>query len=131
MDPQYYSCQVSSLGSHFCSINWAVDLKINCIGEKVNYGQFTVKLLNFFIQINILNSYVSFDQVWTIILQEIWSNLQKGKIVKIRVLTEKGQFLLFDLANDQFVWSIISRVKFYHLDLMTWFKTLQSHWIDR
>ena len=35
--------------------------------------------------INILYSYVSFDQVCTIIPQEIWSNHQKGKMVKIRV----------------------------------------------
>ena len=26
---------------------------------------------------------------------------------------------------------MISRVKLHHLDLMTWFKTLQIHWIDR
>ena len=25
---------------------------------------------------------------------------------------------------------MISRVQFYHFDLMTWFKTLQVHWID-
>ena len=60
----------------------------------------------FFIHVNILNPYVSFDQVWTIIPQEIWSNLQKGKMVKIRVLTRKGQFLIFDLANSKLVWSI-------------------------
>ena len=35
---------------------------------------------------NTLDSYVSFDQVWIIIPQEIWSNLQKGKMVKIMQL---------------------------------------------
>ena len=50
---------------------------------------------------NILDSYVPFDPVWITTLQEIWSNHQKGKMVKIRVLTEKGQFLIFNLANDQ------------------------------
>ena len=38
-------------------------------------------------------------QVWTIIPQEIWSNHQKGKMVKIKVLTGKGKFLVIDLAN--------------------------------
>ena len=47
MDPRDYSCQVSSFGSHFWSINWTVDLKINYIAGKVNHSQFTVKLHNF------------------------------------------------------------------------------------
>ena len=76
------------------------------------------------IHINILNSYVSFYQVWTIIPQEIWSNHQKGKMVKIRVLTEKGQFMIFDLENGYLVWDMISRVQLHHFDLMAWLKTL-------
>ena len=34
---------IPSLESHFCSVNWTTGLKISCIGEKVNHGQFTVK----------------------------------------------------------------------------------------
>ena len=51
-------------------------------------------------------------------------------MVKIGVLTEKGQFLIFDLTNDQLIWSMIPRVQLHHFDLITWFKTLQVHWID-
>ena len=80
---------------------------------------------------NILDSYVPFDQVWITTPQEIWSNHQKGKMVKIRVLTEKGQFLIFNLANDQLGSNMISRVQWHHLDLITWFKRSQVHWIDR
>ena len=32
---QDHSCRVSSLGSHFWSVNWIIDLKISCIGEKI------------------------------------------------------------------------------------------------
>ena len=83
------------------------------------------------IHINILDSYVSFDQVWTLIPQEILSNHQKGKMVKIRVLTKKGQFIIFDLTNDHLVWSMISRVHLCHLDLMTWSKTFHFYWIGK
>ena len=83
------------------------------------------------IHINILNSYVSFDQVWITTPQEIWSNHQKGKMVKIRVLTKEGQFLIFNLANDQLSSSMISRIQWHHLDPITWFKTSQFHWIDK
>ena len=51
------------------------------------------------IHINIINSYLSFDQVWITIPQEIWPDHQKGKMVKIRVLTNKRQFLIFDLEK--------------------------------
>ena len=83
------------------------------------------------VHINNMNSHMSFDQVWIIIPQEIWSNHQKGKMVKIRVLTEKGQFLIFNLANDQLGSSMISRTQWHHLDLFTRFKRSQMHWIDR
>ena len=43
--------------------------------------------------INIMNSYEPFDQVWTTIPQEIWSDHQKGKMVIFRVLTIQRQFL--------------------------------------
>ena len=45
------------------------------------------------IHINILDSYVSFHQVWIKIPQEIWSDHQKGKMVIFRVLTAQRQFL--------------------------------------
>ena len=84
----------------------------------------------FLIHINIINSYVSFYQVWTIIPQEIWPDHQKGKMVKIRVLTGYGQFLIFDLANDQLVWSIISRVQLHHFDIKARLKTLlKINWL--
>ena len=79
----------------------------------------------------ILDSYVPFYQVWITTPQEIWSNHQKGKMVKIRVLTEEGQFLIFNLTNDQLSSSMISRIPWHHLDLITWLKTSQIHWIDR
>ena len=66
---------------------------------------------------------MSFDQVWTTIPQEIWSDHQKGKMVKIRVLTEKVQFLSFDLTHDLLVWDMISRIQMHNLDLMEWLKT--------
>ena len=80
---------------------------------------------------NILNSHVSFGQVWITIPQEIWSNHKKGKMVKIRVLTEEGQFLIFNLANDQLSSNMISRFQWHHLDLITCLKTSQLDWIDR
>ena len=43
--------------------------------------------------INIMNSYEPFDQVWTTIPQEIWSDHQKGKMVIFRFLTVQRQFL--------------------------------------
>ena len=43
LDSQVYPYQVLSLDSKFCPVNWTVDLEINCIGEKVNCGQLTVK----------------------------------------------------------------------------------------
>ena len=85
----------------------------------------------FLIHINILDSYVSFYQVWITIPQEMWSNHQKGKMVKIRVLIEERQFLIFNLENDQLISSMISRIQWHHLDLITWLKTSQIHWIDR
>ena len=103
LDSRVYPYQVSSLDSNLCPINWTVDLEISCIGEKVNCGQFTVKSHNFLIHINIINSYEPFNQVWTTTPQKIWSNLQKGKMVKIRVFIGKGQFLIFGLANGQLV----------------------------
>ena len=83
------------------------------------------------IHINILDSYLPFDQVLIITPQEIWSNHQKGKMVKIRILIEKGQFLIFKLANDQLGSNMISRTQWHHLDLITWFKRSQVHLIDR
>ena len=84
-----------------------------------------------FIHINIINSYVSFDKYCTKIPQEIWSNHQKGKMVKIRVLTEEGQFLIFNLENGQLVLSMISRVQLHHFNLMAWPKTLlKINWTD-
>ena len=50
-----------------------------------------------------MKSYMSIDQVWITIPQEIWSDHQKGKMVKIRVLTEKAQFLTFDQEIDLLV----------------------------
>ena len=47
----------------------------------------------FLTHINIINSYMSFDQVWITIPQEIWSDHQKGKMVIFRVLTAQRQFL--------------------------------------
>ena len=41
--------------------------------------------------INIMNSYEPFDQVWTTIPQEIWSDHQKGKMVIFRVLTAQDR----------------------------------------
>ena len=64
LDPQNFSCQVSSLGSHFCSVNWSVDLKINCIGEKVNYGQFIVKLHNFLSMSTLWTHICHFIKFW-------------------------------------------------------------------
>ena len=43
LDSQVYPYQVSSLDSNLCPVNWTVDLKISCIGEKVNCGQLIVK----------------------------------------------------------------------------------------
>ena len=52
-------------------------------------------------------------------------------MVKIRVLNEKGQLLIFDLENDQLAWSMISRVKLHHFDIMAWPKTLlKINWMD-
>ena len=77
-----------------------------------------------------MNSYMSFNQVWITIPQEIWSDHQKGKMVKIRVLTKKVQFLIFDLTNDLLVWDMISRIKMIHFYLMTWLKTLlKINWL--
>ena len=50
----------------------------------------------FLFHINILNSYEPFSQVWITTSQEIWSDHQKGKMVKIRVLTEKAWFWTFN-----------------------------------
>ena len=80
---------------------------------------------------NILGSYVPFDQVWTTTPQEIWSNHQKGKMVKIRVLTEKGKFMIFNLANDQLGSSMISRTQWHCFDMFNKFKRSQMHKIDR
>ena len=77
------------------------------------------------IHINILNLYLSFGQVWTTTPQEIWSDHQKGKMVKLRVLTEKGQFLIFNLTNDQLGSSMVSRTQWNHLDLITSSKDLK------
>ena len=99
--------------------------------EKVNHGQFTVKLHNF--------RYIS--TLWTHICQLIKFGpqflkkfdqiIKRAKWSKLGFWLRKGNFWFFDPTNDQLVWSLISMVKFYHLDLMTWFKTLQIHWIDR
>ena len=85
----------------------------------------------FCIHINIMNSYMSFYQVWTTIPQKIWSDHEKGKMVKIRVLTLEGQFLIFYLANGKLVSSMDSRTQWHHLYLFTRFKRSQLHWIDR
>ena len=93
------------------------------MGKKVNYGQFTVKLNNSW-------SPSTFFQVWTIIPQKIWSDNQKGKMVKIRVLTKKGQFLIFDLENGWLIGDMISRIQLHNFDLMTWLKTfLKINWL--
>ena len=81
LDSQVYPYQVSSLDYKLCPVNWTVDLEISCIGEKVNCGQLTVKPHVFLTHINIMNSCGPFDQVWFTILQEIWSDHQKGKMV--------------------------------------------------
>ena len=52
-------------------------------------------------------------------------------MVKITVLIDKIQFFIFDLENDLLVQVMISRVQFNNFNLMTWFKTLQVHWIDK
>ena len=57
----------------------------------------------FFTNINILKYYASFYQLLITISQEKHLIYQKGKMVKIKVLTEKGQFLIFDLANGHLV----------------------------
>ena len=83
------------------------------------------------IRINIINSYISFDQVWTIIPQEIWSNHQQGKMVKIKNFDwERG---ISDFWPSK--WSIglkhdlkSSIASFY---LMEWLKILlKINWID-
>ena len=75
------------------------------------------------IHINILDLYVPFDQVLITTPQEIWSNHQKGKMVKIRVLTEKRQFLIFDLTHDLMFWGMISRIKAHYFNLISWLKS--------
>ena len=128
--PQDYSCQVSSLGSHFWSVNWAVDLKICCVGGKVNYGQFIVKLHNF----------LSTSTFWTHMFHLIKFGPQfvkkfdqiskRGKMVKIRVLTMFDWSMIFDLIHDIMAWSTISWIKIQHVDLISWLKTfLKVSWL--
>ena len=69
-----------------------------------------------------MNLYIPFYQFWIIIPQEILLDHQKGKMVKIRVLTEEVQFLTFDLTNDLLVQGMISRIKMFNFDLMEWLK---------
>ena len=65
---------------------------------------------------------MSIDQDWITIPQRISLEHEKGKMVKIRVLIEKTQFLTFDQENDLLVQEIISRIQMHHLDLIAWFK---------
>ena len=69
-------------------------------------------------------------KVWIIIPQEIWSDHQKGKMVKIMVLTEKAQFLSFDLKHGLMVWDLLSRIQIHHLELMAWLNVSQDQLID-
>ena len=57
--------------------------------------------------------------------------IKTAKWSKLGFLTEKGQFLIFNLANYQLSSNMISRVQWHHLDLIKWFKRSQVHWIDR
>ena len=83
------------------------------------------------IHINIINSHGPFYQVRITIPQEIWSDHQKGKMVIFRVLTAKGQFLVFHLANGKLGSRMVSRTQWNHLNLTTRFKRSQMHWIDK
>ena len=102
-EPPRFSCQVSSLGSYFCSVNRAVDLKINCIGEKVNYGQFTVKLHNFLSTSTFQTRMYHLINFGSQFLKKFDQISKRAKWSKLGFLTEKGQFLIFDLENDQLV----------------------------
>ena len=60
---------------------------------------------------------------WIMIFQESHSNYQKGKIGKIRVLTENDRTLIFDLIPDLLVGSMISRIRALHFDLIAYFNS--------
>ena len=128
--PQDFSCQVSSLGSHFCSVNWSIYLKSAILGKKSIVAN---------LQSNLIicdphqhyGSYEPFDQVWSTTPQEIWSDHQKGKMVIFRILTAEVQFLIFNLANGKLGSSMYSSAQWHHLDIITMFKRSQMHWIDR
>ena len=87
LDSQVYPYQVSSLDSKFCPVNWTVDLEINCIREKSQLWSIYSQTSWILTHINIMSSYEPFDQVWTIIQQENWSEHHKCKMVIFRVLT--------------------------------------------
>ena len=51
-----------------------------------------------------------------------WSTLNRLK----RVLIEDSESLTFCLMNDLFAWRLILTSSMQHLDLLSWFKTLQN-----
>ena len=60
---------------------------------------------------------------WITIFQESHSNYQKGKMGKIRVLTENDRTLIFDLIPGLLVGSMISRIRARHFDLISYFNS--------
>ena len=56
---------------------------------------------------------------------------KRAKWSKLGFWLRKGNFWSFNLANDQLSSNMISRTQWHHLDLITWFKRSQVHWIDR
>ena len=55
--------------------------------------------------------------------QESHSSYQKGKMDKIRVLTGNDWTLIVDLIPDLSVGSMISSIRAYHFDLITYFNS--------
>ena len=57
--------------------------------------------------------------------------IKRVKWSKLGFWLRKGNFWFFNLESDQLSSSMISRIQWHHLDLITCLKTSQIHWIDR
>ena len=67
--------------------------------------------------------FLSSFKSWITIFQESHSNYQKGKMGKIRVLTENDRTLIFDLIPGLLVGSMISRIRARHFNLIAYFNS--------